>query len=239
MPQELIDHIVDQLSGDTASLKVVSLVSRVFLPQTRIHLFRSYIVKSQKSCEIFKLVIGTSLAVFVQYLHISTFIGVNFPIRLSNVKSVSFSDILYISDPFLHGLTRCTTIRTVALSGPALFVYDLRILQDFIHAFPGLRSLEFRTYMQARSWAIAPAFRLEVEEIVLVMRLGLRPFLELIVHGPALFVARSMTVKDADSGDVPVLGALISITGDNLQELACKFALVTISFPLAADLSRY
>ena len=41
LPQEILDHIVDHLHGEPATLRAICLVSKSWIPRTRIHLFHS------------------------------------------------------------------------------------------------------------------------------------------------------------------------------------------------------
>ncbi|KZT02342.1 uncharacterized protein LAESUDRAFT_604658, partial [Laetiporus sulphureus 93-53] len=50
LPPELRDMILDFLHDDCPALKSCSLVSGVWLPTTRSHLFRSIQIRSTESC---------------------------------------------------------------------------------------------------------------------------------------------------------------------------------------------
>lgn len=63
LPQELIYHVIDQLEDDFVALKALSLVSRVWHPHTRHHLFKEVVIgdsarspesRLQELCEILR-----------------------------------------------------------------------------------------------------------------------------------------------------------------------------------------
>lgn len=54
LPQELIDHIIDQLHNNTTSLKACAVVSRAWLPSSRLHLLSQTQVNESHFHEFFK-----------------------------------------------------------------------------------------------------------------------------------------------------------------------------------------
>lgn len=152
LPQELFEHIIDQCADDDELLRRLSLIAKLFVSRTRTHLFRTYRVATDKSCQRFLLFHNTSLASYIRELHISTFIGVPITERLASLQSLSFSDILYLSDPFVQTVSRAGSVQSITFCGQSLFVRDTDQLFKFLHQFTNLRTVECWTSFQFRQW---------------------------------------------------------------------------------------
>ncbi len=138
LAQELVDEIIDHL--DKPDLVACSQVSRSFLPRTRTHLFRHVDVSSRRKLE------GVPRAC-IRSICLSGHVGV--PIELPNVEHASFTDILYVSDPFLDSLR---DVHTIFLTGTSIFIRDPAVLYAFLARFPRLTTLHVDGYMQFRCW---------------------------------------------------------------------------------------
>ncbi len=138
LTQELVDEIINHL--DEPDLVSCSLVSRSFLPRTHTHLFRHVDVRSRRKLE------GV-LRACIRSICLSGHVGI--PIELPNVEHASFTDILYVSDPFLDSLR---DVYTIFLTGTSTFIRDPAVLYAFLARFPRLTTLHVDCYMQFRCW---------------------------------------------------------------------------------------
>lgn len=229
LPQELLDHVIDHLVDDHDSLKASSLVSRLFLPRTRTHLFRSYAVRCYRTSEIFKVLLPTPLATLIRSLHVASFIGHRLPSHMTNLRSVSFSEILYIYDSFVQDLNRSPTITSIIFTGPSVFVNELTSFRAFIHTFPCLRRVTFNTFFQFRhrtSVGNDDALQYNLDEILVDFANRLRfstPRLRLPVVPAAS--AKKLVFRNVLAEDLPVVREVVVLARENVEELSCMLSL--------------
>lgn len=225
LPQELLDHILDQLVDDQRSLKASSLASRLFLPRTRTHLFRSFAVKSYRTCETFKLLLPTPLAAHIRALHVATFVGLRLPDHMTNLRSVSFSEILYTSDSFVQDLARSPMVTSVTFAGPSIFVNELASFRAFIRTFPCLRRVTFNTFFQFRHWTLAEdvgdGLQRHLDEIVVDFANRMRTLLTSRLRLAPIAFTKKLVFRNVTAEDLPVIQDLVDLARDNLEELSC------------------
>ncbi|KIY72996.1 hypothetical protein CYLTODRAFT_286165 [Cylindrobasidium torrendii FP15055 ss-10] len=229
LPQELIEHIVDQCADDEELLRRLSLIAKLFVSRTRTHLFRTHRVSSNKSCQRFLLFHDSSLASYIRELNISTYIGV--PISnfcLASLHSLSFSDILYVSDPFVQTVSRAGSIQSITFCGQSLFIRDTDQLFDFMHQFKNLRTVEYRTLFQFRQWLPAPdndddhpRVLRTLETVTIHFNCALR---QLFALRPDLLNPEHLVLKAVTQEDMGIVRDIVETVRGTLKSLSIHFA---------------
>ncbi|PBK85396.1 hypothetical protein ARMGADRAFT_563837 [Armillaria gallica] len=89
LPQEIVDAIIDELKDYKHDLKSCSLTCRSFVPQTRVHLFTSIELSSNKRCQKFMVMRSSSPYDLSSYIRSLT---INF--RRSDLTSRHLLDVM-------------------------------------------------------------------------------------------------------------------------------------------------
>ncbi|KAG7445410.1 uncharacterized protein BT62DRAFT_193740 [Guyanagaster necrorhizus] len=127
LPQEIVDTIIDELKDYTHDLKSCSLTCRSFFPQTRVHLFTSIELSSNKRCQEFMVLRSSSPYDLSSYVRSLT---INF--RRSDLTFQNLLDVI-----------TCLTVHHITLERLNWGKLTEDMQGALSTSFPHLRSISF------------------------------------------------------------------------------------------------
>ncbi|KAJ7086201.1 hypothetical protein C8R44DRAFT_821147 [Mycena epipterygia] len=138
LPQELIEQIVSVLHGDIPNLRTCALISRDFLPWSRLHLFSS-IRLTGRNVYAFRDLVASSpgVAIYVRRLEMPMMASLPASALLSPESMAQLPNVTHISvhcDPF--GFRQLSPVQKLLLAGAMRQITTVHILIDRLWTLP-------------------------------------------------------------------------------------------------------